>query len=113
MGSEVIIVPVLFGVIFGIFYLFIAARNKERLALIDKGADASIFYSKTKHLTPLWKVFVLNLAVLMIGVGLGIFLGAILEASNVDPEVAYPGTIFTMGGLGLLVGFFLTKKLQD
>ena len=48
MGSEVIILPLIFGVIFGIFYLYISARNKERLALIDKGAHASIFYGKDR-----------------------------------------------------------------
>ena len=31
----------LFIVIFGICYLFFSTRNKERLALIEKGADAS------------------------------------------------------------------------
>ena len=43
MGSEVIILPIIFGVIFAIAYLFFSTRNKERLALIEKGADASIF----------------------------------------------------------------------
>ena len=43
MGSEVIILPVIFGVIFAIAYLYFSTRNKERLALIEKGADASIF----------------------------------------------------------------------
>lgn len=43
MGSEVIILPIIFGVIFGIYYLYISARNRERLALIEKGAEASIF----------------------------------------------------------------------
>ena len=39
MGSEVIVIPIIFGVLFGIFYLFISSRHKERLALIEKGAD--------------------------------------------------------------------------
>ncbi len=37
MGSEVIILPVIFGVIFAIAYLYFSTRNKERLALIEKG----------------------------------------------------------------------------
>ena len=32
----------LFAVVFGIFYLFYSTRNKERLALIEKGADLNI-----------------------------------------------------------------------
>ncbi|MFT4696982.1 MAG: hypothetical protein ACI9SJ_000098 [Flavobacteriaceae bacterium] len=114
MGTEVIIIPIFFGVIFGIFYLFISARNKERLALIEKGADASIFYGKDRKVTPMWKVIVINLALLLMGIGLGIFIAAILsQALNIDEEVAYPGTIFLMAGIGLFSGFYFTKRLNN
>ncbi len=43
MGSEFIIMPLLIGAFFGIFYLHYSTRNRERMALIEKGADASIF----------------------------------------------------------------------
>ncbi len=114
MGSEVIIMPIIFGVIFGMFYLYISARNRERLALIEKGADASIFYSKKKHVTPIWKVIILNLGLLLVGIGFGIFLANILSYNmGVEEDVAFPGTIFLMAGLGLLAGFFATKKLNE
>ena len=113
MGSEVIIVPAIFGVLFGIYYLYISSRNRERMALIEKGAEASIFFSTKKSLTPVWKVLILNVAVLMIGIGLGIFLGATIESMGVNSDIAYPGTIFTMAGIGLLAGFTLTKKMSE
>jgi hypothetical protein len=114
MSSEVIIIPVIFGVVFGIYYLFISARNKERLALIEKGADASIFYGKDRKATPMWKVIVINLALLLMGIGVGIFIAAMLnQALNVDEDVAYPGTIFLMAGIGLFSGFYFTKKLNN
>ena len=49
MGSELIIIPIIFGAIFGVFYLYFSTRNKERLALIEKGADASIFMKGKGH----------------------------------------------------------------
>ena len=114
MGPEILIVGIIFGVIFGIFYLFISARNKERLALIDKGADASIFYGKDRRVTPMWKVIIINLALLLMGIGLGIFIAAILsQVLNMDEEVAYPATIFLMAGVGLFSGFYFTKKLNS
>ncbi|TBW26485.1 DUF6249 domain-containing protein [Gramella sp. KN1008] len=113
MGSEVIIMPIIFGVIFGMFYLYISARNRERLALIEKGADASIFYSKKKSVTPIWKVIVINLALLLVGIGLGIFIANLLSYNmGIDEDVAYPGTIFLLAGLGLFAGFFATKRLN-
>ncbi|RMA57942.1 DUF6249 domain-containing protein [Ulvibacter antarcticus] len=110
---EVLIVGIIFGVIFGIIYLFVSARNRERLALIEKGADASIFYGKDRKITPVWKVIVINLALLSMGIGLGIFIAGILDYSlGVEEEVAYPGTIFFMAGLGLFAGYYFTKKLN-
>ncbi|QIE60595.1 hypothetical protein G5B37_13780 [Rasiella rasia] len=112
MGSEVIILPLIFGVIFGIFYLYISARNKERLALIEKGADASIFYGKDRKVTPIWKVIIINLALLLMGIGAGTLLSEAIVQAGMNEDVAVPGTIFFMAGAGLFLGFILTKKLN-
>ena len=69
---EVAILAVIFGSIFGVFYLFFSTRNKERLALIEKGADASIFMQGKKNAAPFWKVLILNLGLLAMGIGVGI-----------------------------------------
>jgi len=104
----------LFLVVFGIFYLFFSTRNRERLALIEKGADASIFMRpKTGKAAPFWKILILNLALLLMGIGAGIMTGGTLDSSlNVPREIAMPGSIFLLAGTGLLIGFFLTKKLD-
>ena len=103
----------MFGVLFGIFYLYISARNKERLALIEKGADASIFYSSTRRATPMWKVIIINLAFLLMGIGLGTLIAeGFVQGFGMDEEVAFPGVIFFMAGLGLFTGYYVTKKLN-
>ncbi len=110
---EIVITGIIFGTIFGIIYLLVSARNKERMALIEKGADASIFYNKNKRITPVWKVLILNLSLLLTGIGIGIIIGGILDYNfGIHGEVAYPGTIFLMAGLGLFTGFQMTKKLE-
>ena len=107
------ILIVIFGSIFGVFYLFFSTRNKERLALIEKGADASIFMKgHTKNAAPFWKVFILNLSLLLIGIGLGVFLALTLEAYTTFSDAIYPASIFLMAGIGVFVGFTLTKKLD-
>jgi len=61
----------------------------------------------------MWKIIVVNFALLLMGIGLGIFIAAILHFSmGVDQEVAYPGTIFLMAGAGLMTGVYLTKKMN-
>ena len=108
----------LFIVVFGIFYLHYSTRNKERLALIEKGADASIFFSakaaQKKSSVPIWKILILNMSILLIGIGAGVFIGAFLEVySIIQKEVGYTGSIFLMAGISLLVGFSLSKKLVE
>jgi hypothetical protein len=113
MGAEFIVMPLLIAAFFGIFYLHYSTRNKERMALIEKGADASIFVKGKMRAAPIWKILVLNLALLLMGVGVGIFIASLLDYSlGVEEEVAYPGTIFLMAGIALFVGFNMTKNLD-
>jgi len=116
MGSEVIIMPILLLVIFGVFYLFISSRHKERIALIEKGADASIFYSNTKanseRITPLWKIIINNIALLFLAIGLGLFLVSFFNYSlGVVDYVAYPWSIFSFLGIGLVIWIYINKIL--
>lgn len=116
MHTELIIVPVIFGVVFGIFYLYLSTRNKERLALIEKGADASIFMRGRQRTAPIWKVLILNLSLLLMGIGLGTLIAMILEnsldLSYTHEGPLYVGTIFLTAGAGLFAGFTLTKNLD-
>ena len=46
MQAVEILVPIsLFLIVFGIFYIYFTTRHRERLALIEKGADASLFHT--------------------------------------------------------------------
>ena len=108
----------LFVVIFGIFFLHYSTRNKERLSLIEKGADASIFFSakpQNKKTIPVWKILIINLAMVLFGIGLG-FIVAFTLTNNLEFHDRAPiqvGTVFIITGLSLLGGFFITNKMID
>lgn len=123
---EVAILAVIFGSIFGVFYLYFSTRNKERLALIEKGADASIFMSSEKRqAAPFWKILILNLGLLAMGIGVGILLGSLLSynfgysgsyqdrpSNYISSETLYAASIFLCAGASLLIGFRVTKSLD-
>jgi|SRR6218665_1992060 len=106
-----ILIPVSFFLaIFGIVYLYLSTRNKERLALIEKGADASIF---GRGHNSFQKIIILNLALLFMGVGVGVFIALMLTTyTSLDADAIYPAIIFFMAGAALFLGFRMTKSLD-
>ena len=108
--EETIAMLIFFGTVFGIMYVYLTTRNRERLALIEKQLDASVFSHKSGFSI---SKFILNAALLFIGIGIGIFLGNYLHTvTGIDDEVAIPSMLFIFGGLGLVAGFFITRRLE-
>ena len=106
-----ILVPIaLFASIFGIVWIAVSAKNKERLALIEKGLDVSIFKNEGQtH----WRYGALKFGLLAIGIGIGLVVANILDVNRImDDEVAYFAMIFIFGGLGLLSYYKLMGKLK-
>lgn len=113
MNGEILIPICLFLAIFGVFYLYLSTRNRERLALIEKGADASIFMSNNKSTSAFTKIVLLNLALLLMGIGSGIFIALLLSTfTSLDSDAIYPATIFTTAGAALFIGYSITKKTE-
>lgn len=113
MGPQILIPISLFMMIFGIAYLIYSTRNRERLALIEKGVDASIFLEGKGKGVPAWKVFIVNLAFLLIGSGVGIFIALLVTTyTSLQDGAVYPSIIFIMAGIGLLAGFRAAKDLD-
>lgn len=85
----------------------IEARNKERLALIEKGLDPSLVDRKTNtgssHRALLW-------GLLLTGVGFGAFIGYII-AHNHDwnLNIVVHAVAFLFGGIGLITYYVLRQ----
>jgi len=99
-----------FGFLFGVFYLFVNARHKERMALIEKGAEASIFFSGKPR--PSGKYWTLRLGMFFSGLAIGTLLGFLLASIGVIEPVAYLSMIFLFGGLGLILFYIIFKDVK-
>ena len=106
--TPVLILTIIFGSIVAMVYL--GVRKKERMALMEKGLDASMFQtSKNKNAQSL------KYGILLIGIALGILMGKILastEAFRFEEEAAYFSMIFLFGGLGLVIYHFMAKRMK-
>ncbi len=110
--EDIFISAIVFGTLFGIVYLFLTTRHKERLALIEKGADASLFNTGSTPTRNGWLKLLLNIGLMAMGIGLGVFLGGIMTMNGMEDDMAYPSMIFICGGAGLVIGFFVTRSLD-
>ena len=109
-NGEILIPIILFIAIFGIVYVVVAARNRERMAMIEKGVSPQDFMT-TSRSNPYG---ILKWAMLLVGVGLGLFLGSLLEAyTTIDEEPAYFACALFFGGLGLAVAFVITRNAEE
>ena len=82
------------------------------MALIEKGADASIFFSK-EQMSRSRKNTVLGLGMFLVGIALGTLIGALLVIYTTLPEgVSYSSMIIFFGGLSLVIFYLIDKKKQ-
>jgi hypothetical protein len=103
----------LFATVFGIYYVGVTTRNKERMALIDKGADASLFNTGKEGQVSLfnWNKFTLKIGMLFMGIGIGIIVGSILDSMEVMQDGPdYVSMIFLFGGLSLVLFYIIDRK---
>ena len=105
MDEEILIPISLFASVVLILWLFLSTRNKERMALIEKGADANLFKTKSKPFPTL------KLGMFLVGIGLGILFGNIIAVStSLEEPTAYFSMIFLFAGSSLVTNHLLEKK---
>jgi hypothetical protein len=103
----------LFATVFGIVYVHYTTRNKERMALIEKGADASLFNTGKEGTkwSISWGKITLKIGMLFMGIALGILAGAIMTYVGILNEASnYTSMIFFFGGLSLAVFYLIDRK---
>jgi hypothetical protein len=95
-----------FGTTFGLIFYYLHTRNKQRLAMLEKGVDPKTFYPKpmaNKYASLKWSL-------LLIGIAIGLFFASVIDSTTDLQEGAQFAMVLLFGGLGLLVYFFIAKK---
>ena len=93
--TPIFVLAIIFGFIYAIVYLNI--RRKERMALLERGADPSIFQEPQTE-----KKNSLRYGLFLIGLAIGILMGNVLEVStNLGREALISQWSFYLAGLRL------------
>lgn len=98
-----------FAMIFGIVYLVVTSRNRERMALIERGADPTLFETKKKG----GNSGTMKVGLFLFGIGLGIVVAYLLTSGGgMEEGAAYPAMIFVFGGIALIVSHLWQRKQE-
>lgn len=109
MATGIIISLGFFSMFVLIVYYPTRARNKERMALIEKGVDVKDLYKKRTN----GKDSFFKVGVVVVGIAIGLLFGMILSNFQINPVVAYFAMILLFGGVAVLVAnYFVEKKKQ-
>ena len=110
MAEDILIPLVVFGAIFGIVWVVVSARNRERMAMIDKGVNPKDFMTERRPNS----YGIVKWALLLAGIGLGLFIGSLLDAyTSIQEEPAYFASAFFFGGAGLFGAFLIAKNAEE
>jgi hypothetical protein len=105
-----VMIPIIgiIGVIIMVIYLR-RFQNEERMAMIEKGVDPSLFAQKTRNTSG-----ALRASLLMIGAGVGLLLGYVLDHQFYMEAAGYFSMLFIFGGAGLGGAYLIEeRKLKE
>jgi hypothetical protein len=109
METEVLAIMIPIVAIVGAFIMIVYLRryeNAERMAMIEKGVDPTLFTKKQRSNTS----GPLRASLLFIGAGLGLLIAYFLDSAFNMQEVAYFSMLFVFGGLGLGAAYVVEEK---
>lgn len=103
---DAIVSITLFAAVFGMVYVFLMTRHRERMVIIERLNGVNPF-PRTDFST-----LGLKYGIFFVGLSVAIFAGYALEKSGMDEVVSYSTMTFLFGGLSLIAGHFFVKKQQ-
>jgi len=89
-----------------IFYYYLTTRNKERMSLIESGANPDMFNSPERY----YMLFVIGMVAM--GLAIGILVGYLFTSfvSQETSSLQYLMGMLFFGGAAMLVSFFIIGK---
>ncbi len=105
--SPGLVMIVAIGSIAFVLFIMMINRHKERMNMIERGVDASIFTSREKGGYP-----TLKFGMLFVGIALGILLGEFLHFRGLEKGIAYLSMVFLLGGVSLILNFIIESRLN-
>ena len=110
MNPAIIAIIGVFSSIILTVYLFFKTRNQERMELIRSGVSMDILHRNRANA----RFQTLKWGFISLFVGIGVFVGALLEESRIfDEALAVIFSILIIGGLGMIIFYYFSGRLTE
>ena len=97
-----------FATIFGIIYIVVITRYRERMSMLEKGVNPSTFGVRDSFGST-----TLKFGMLSVGIAFGILTGnALYKSEVIERAPAFFSMIFLFGGLSLILNFVVDRRLK-
>lgn len=96
-----------FAAVFGMVYVYLMTRHRERMTILDKGLATNPFPVTN------YGLITLKYGMFLVGIAIGFLVGWFLERNGMSEGIGYISMICLFGGISLIVNFLIVKKLQS
>ena len=102
---DALVSVVLFAAIFGMVYVYLMTRHRERMTILDKNLSVSPFRSVDN-------AGLMKYGIIALGVSAGIVAGYILDYSGFEESFSYASMVFLFTGFSMIIAFFVLQRLN-
>lgn len=110
-AAQILAIMIPISAIVGLFVMVVYLRrfeNTERMSMIEKGVDPTLFTNKRRNTAGS-----LRAGTLLMGGGIGLLIGYFLDRAFYMEEVGYFSMLFIFGGAGLLISYLMEEKKNN
>jgi hypothetical protein len=101
---DVLVSITLFAAVFGMVYIFLMTRHRERMGMLERNLVSSPFTSSnSNNLT-------LKTGMLLVGLAIGFLILFVLEQCGIHSDLISVSMICLFGGLSLIASYIIVQK---
>jgi hypothetical protein len=100
---DAIVSITLFAAVFGMVYIYLMTRHRERMAILEKNIDYPFPVTNFNNITLKYGMF-------LIGISIGFIMGWFLEQNGMSEGIGYISMICLWGGISLIISYISIQK---
>jgi hypothetical protein len=98
-----------FAAIFGIIYVYLMTRHRERMSMLEKGVPRSPFNSVRYA-----NFLTLKYGMLLVGIAVGMLMGHFVTYHfGISKSTGFLSMLFLFGGLSLILNYLINRKQSE